>query len=787
MKSFIQLWARSVIAGRWLVLGAIAIAMALAIPPMSNLYYDNSNERFFLNGDPNLATFNDLLERFGDVEYLSVGVVAPENAEDLFNPESLQVIAELTEFLENRPEVTQVRSLTKYQYTHSGGGMMATDDVFEDITDPVYIAEARDIMRGEEMALGSLITEDFRHTRIAARTQYEVGESVLKMSLMAALRDFVTEQQFAERGYPLYLSGQPVFTEQFETLSKRDQAWLNPTMAVVMIIILFISFRSLTGTLVPWVLIGSAITLVTGIQGLMLWPHSVVESALIPALIIIGVGVSVHVLVEFYRFRAEGQSPKAAAQATIEHLWIPAFYTAFTTAAGFMALSVTQLLPVRQFAWLGAIGAMMLFLLAMTLLPAVLSFIAAFSDRTRHSVSTGIVARITETVPAFTYRYKRGLTLLGAALLAVSVALIPRIEVDSNFITYFKQSNPTRADLVYFDTQYNGIQNIDVMIDSGEPGGIHSPQFLLRVALLQEWLEAQPETGQVNSLIDFHKSINQALNFDDSAYLRLPDTREMAAQFLLLYDNSGSDEDLTDVKDFDERWLRISVPIRNMKASETTAFLQRMNGHVARNFPDLTIETSGSLVMYNAQDMYINQGMFQSFLVALGIIGLSFIVLFRSVKYGLIALVPSIVPILITGALLVVLGIPLNLGTMVVGAMTMGIAVDDAIHMMNRYLIGKRAGMNAYDAITHAANQAGRAVVFTSIILVLGFSVMLMGSFIPYIYVGLFAASIMSLALLGDLIFLPAILHWVDGRAEEQADPSTNQTIVSVSPNGGTV
>lgn len=773
MKSFIQWWARSVVTGRWLVLAAIVTAMGLSFVPMGNLYYDNSNERFFLEGDPNLAAFNQLLDRFGDVEYLSIGIEAPADDTDLITPESLGVISELTEFLENRPEVTQVRSLSKYQYTHSGGGMLSTDTVFEDFQDPELLAEGREILRGEEMALGSLITEDFRHTRIAARVRYEVGSNEYKMSLMGALRDFAAEQGYGERGYPLHLSGQPVFGEQFEVLSKRDQAWINPTMALVMIIILFVSFRSATGTLVPWVLIGSAITLVTGIQGLMGWPHSVVESALVPALIIIGVGVSVHVLVEFYRFRADGKNPRDAAQATVEHLWVPAFFTALTTAAGFLALGVTKLLPVQQFAWLGAIGAMMLFLLAMTLLPALLSFIPWFSDRTRHSVDTGLVARITQAVPSLTYRFRHALTLAGAALLVLSLWLVPRLEVDSNFITYFKADNPTRADLMYFDDTYNGIQNIDLMIDSGVERGVHDPEFLESVAGLQAWLEAQPESGQVNSLVDFHKRINQALNFDDPAYHRLPETREMAAQFLLLYDNSGSDEDLTDLKDFSERWLRVSVPIVNMNASTTSDFLQRAKQHINDQYPDLDVQMSGSLVMYNAQDNYINQGMFQSFLVALLIISISFIVLFRSVKYGLIALVPSVVPILITGALLVLLDIPLNLGTMVVGAMTMGIAVDDAIHMMNRYLRGRRAGLASFEAIEQALNQAGRAVIFTSIVLVIGFSVMLLGSFIPYIYTGLFAASIMALALVGDLIFLPAVLHLVDGRTERAASPTT--------------
>src|SRR5690606_111257 len=188
--------------------------------------------------------------------------------------------------------------------------------------------------------------------------------------------------QFLERGFPLHLSGQPVFTEQFEVLTKRDQAWINPTMALFMIVILFFSFRSVTGLLMPWVVIGTGILLVTGVQGLLGWPHSVVESALIPALIIIGVGISVHVLVEFYHARAEGLEPPAAAIATIERLWIPALYTALTTAAGFLALGTTELLPVKQFAWLGAIGAMMLFIVAMTLLPALLSWVTAFSPRT---------------------------------------------------------------------------------------------------------------------------------------------------------------------------------------------------------------------------------------------------------------------------------------------------------------------------------------------------------------------------------------------------------------------
>ncbi|WP_339899494.1 efflux RND transporter permease subunit [uncultured Gilvimarinus sp.] len=768
MNTLVNYWARIVIGARLPLLIVTALVAALAFIPMKNLYYDNANERFFVENDPNLTAFNQLLELFGDIEYLSIGITAPSSDPDVFTPDTLNVIDSLSRFLEAQPQVTQVRSLSEYEYTHSEGAMMATDPLIEPPFTHTDLAQARDIIHSESMAMDSLITRDLRHTRVVARVRYQVGSDEAKMALMQSVREFIAAEKFAVRGYPLKLSGQPVFTEQFEVLTKRDQSWIHPAMALVMIIILFFSFRSWAGMLLPWVVIGTSLVLVSGIQGLARWPHSVVESALVPALIIIGIGISVHVIVEFYHARARGQIPPQAARDAITHLWLPAFYTAITTAAGFLALGVTELLPVKQFAWLGAIGALTLFVVALTVLPALLSYLSAFTPRTKKSVSTGLIARFTQTLPAFTYRWRQVLLMTGTILLIISSFLVPKLTVDSNFITYFKQDNPTRQALEYFDNTYNGVQNIDFMIDAGAEGAIHDPDFLQRVATLQHWLEAQPETGAVNSLIDFHKQINRALHYDDNAWYQLPESREMAAQFLLLFDNTGPTEDLTDAKDFYERYLRISVPVTNLAASDTRALLDRIERHIAAQFGDLSVTATGSLVMYNAQDIYINRGMSRSFIIALAVISLSFIALFRSVKYGLIALVPSVVPILMTGALLVVLGIPLNLGTMIVGAMTMGIAVDDAIHVMNRYLSAKRSGSNTHQAISTAMNESGRAVISTSFVLVAGFSVMLLGSFIPYIYTGLFAATIMALALLGDLLFLPALLHCIDGGSERR-------------------
>ncbi len=768
MTGFIRGWADGVLRFRWLVILMALVLTGLSFVPMKNLYFDSSNERFFLKDDPNYLAFQNMLELFGDNEYLSIGVVASGDNQDLFQAETLDLIEEITVFLEEQEMVTQVRSLTRYQYTHDDDGLLATDYLIEEFDDEFAQEQARSIIVNEPLALGTLITEDLKHTRVVGRVEYKSDTAEHKVELVNRTYDFISQPQFQNSNLEFHFSGQPVFSHEFETVTQSDSSVLNPAMALLMIVILYISFRSISAMLLPWVVIGTGIILTTGIQGLMVWPHSVVESALVPTLIIIGVGVSVHVLVEFYHFRSSGQNPKDAAHSAITHLWLPAFFTAFTTAAGFIALSVTKLVPVQQFAYLGAIGAMVLFLLALTLLPAVLSFVPWFSQRTKNTVENGLITKFTKLIPAWTKKFRVTLASIGLMLLLGGLYVIPGISVDSNFITYFKEENQVRKDLNYFDQHYGGINIVEMIVDSGEEDGVKNPQFLKRVEELQAWMEAQPEAGNANSLVDFVKEISESVNEENPDYRVIPETSNEVAQYLFLYENTGPDEDLSDLRDFDNQYLRISVPVLNMPATETSVFLHRVESQLLKHFPDLTVELTGNMVMYHVQDEYINEGMIQSFLLALTVIGISFIILFRSLKYGLVALVPSVVPVLLTGAILAITGVPLNLGTMIVGAMTMGIAVDDAIHVVNRYLFAKKLGLNTYDSIYRAMSEAGRAVVFTSVVLVTGFSVMLFGSFIPYIYTGLFAATILGLALIGDLVFLPAILHILDGKKKSE-------------------
>ncbi|MFT4886530.1 MAG: putative RND superfamily exporter protein [Pseudohongiellaceae bacterium] len=778
MTTFVKAWARAVIAWRL----PIIIATVLLIPAMlftgGPIPFDNSTERYFVAGDPTLIEFDKLEEYFGDNEYLLIGFEAA--AGDVFQTDTLDAINRMTEFLDFHPYVTQLRSITNFQYIHADGDDLRTDYLIEDIEDVIgneaAIAEIKNTLLSEKLALGTLITEDFRHVRIAARVEYREETSEHKIELVQDLYEFVKSENFESDQYILHLSGYPLVNERFETVTAEDIGVLIPIMIALMAAILFISFRSLAATLFPWLAIASSLLIVLELQYYLKIPHSTIDSAaLIPTLIIIGIGITVHVLIDFFRYRNTGENSIESALKTIEHVWVPAFFTAITTSAGFIALSITKIMPIREFALLGAIGPLVLFIFSLTALPAMLSYLGKLSDKTKNILDAGFISKLTQHIPDFTLQRRNPILALSMMALIFSILYLPSIKVDTNYVSLFKESSQTRQDIVYFDEAFRGMMTLDIILDSGEYDGVKHPEFLAKMESMQDWLSEREALGPINSLIDYLKEINQSLHGDDSTYYRIPDSSAMTAQYLLLYESSGANEDLSDIKDFDNQMARLVVPVVNMRASAMKAELDTINEYLLSNFGELDPIVTGTMALATVQDVYVSDGMVQSFLIALTVITAFFIALFRSFKYGLLSIIPSILPIILAGSVAGFLGVFMDLSAVIVFAMTMGIAVDDAIHVMSRYLLAKEQGANTHDAIQRAMNESGRAVVFSSIVLVSGFSVLCFASFTTVIYVGLFGAIIMSLALLGDLLVLPAILYLVDGHSDRSQDSGLSE------------
>lgn len=771
MKRVASILSALVVRFRYLVVILAVSVIALAPTAFDRLYHDNSNESYFLENDPNLADFNQLIDLFGDNEYLLVGVSAPEGDRDVFTARTVAIIDEITRFLEDHQHVSKVRSLSKYEFTHNDNGILSTDDLLEGLSHNSItrqdLEQARSIILGEELALGTIVSRDLKRTVISARTTYIPNENDHKVAVVGDLLAYVTEKGYESQGYNIHLSGAPLIGERFETMTQKDMAWINPALLLVMVVVLFSVFRSFVATIIP--LLSIAVTVVTtlGVQAVLGWPFTAVNSALIPTIIILSMSCTIHYLVEYIRKRRDGLDKRQAALNANSDLLLPIFFTCSTTFIGFLALSQTELSPVRQFALLAGISTAIIFIMTCVVLPAVTSVLPWNPrSRTRDDEHKERIGRVLASIPDFTFRHRFGISAAGVVLALASLYGASKVSVDANVANYFKDDSWVHEDLLWFDRNFKGMNNLEVIVDSGVPEGVKDPEFLQRVESFQGYLVGLEETGEAVSLVDFLKQINKALHSDDVANFTLPDSAEMAAQYLLLYENTGPDEDLSDLKDFDNRRLRITVPVVNMDASAMTALLNDIRHEINTNYEDLNIKITGGLVMTTAQNQYLNHGMYSSFAVALALISLVLLLIFRSVKYGLIALLPSVVPILLAASLATILGISMDLGTMVVGAMTIGIAVDDSIHLMSRYLSCRKVGRDVKEALNDALATSGRAVLVTSLVLVCGFSMMTFGSFMSYIYVGMFSAVIMAAALVGDMLFMPALLHVFDSTSE---------------------
>ena len=767
LKNFKTAWADLIIDNRviTILLSSIIITIAIFATIKFPLKYDNSFEMFMLKDDPNIVKFENFRELFGDAEYLSVGIQARPGDTDLFVAETIKVIHEISSMLEDNLFVSKVSGLSNYQYMHNLNGIMVTDDLFADpgsLEDgSPELLTAREIMRTEGLAHDRIITKDLQHARILVRTEYIRNENDHKVKISNDIYQFLADNDYLSQGYQIRLSGGAIISERFETLSKRDTSLLNPLVAIIMCVILYFLYGTFISCLLPWFLIGTSVTLVSGLQALLNFPMTVVNAALIPTMMILGMGVSVHTLSEFFVLRKNGYEPKIAAKRTIENLFKPIFFTALTTSIGFSALAVTELVPVKQYALLAAFGSLLVFLVAMTLFASVLSFVSLLPDNKLQSKSNALIDQVTRKLAHFTSVNRKRITIFVMGFIIFCILTLPKISVDSNIFNYFKSSNWLTQDMEYFDDLYK-FGGLELDIDSGQVDGIKEPEFLRSVEVLESRLNDYSKIGKVSSIIEFLKKLRQSLNFDNDEFFILPDSPEMTAQLLLMYENSGPDDDLSDIIDFDNRYLRVTVPIVNLSAKQFSNFYKLIQADLSKTHPSLKIEYTGPMVLYNAQEIYINSGLKQSFSLALAMIGLSFFILFKSVKYGFIALFPSVLPILIVGGSTVFMGLSLDLGTIIVGAMCMGIAVDDAIHVMARYIDCKAKGDTVRESIDFALKTSGKAVIFTSLILVSSFSVMLFASLIPTILFGVFVALIMALALLGDLLVLPALLFLFD-------------------------
>ncbi len=746
---------------KWLVVLLSVLAVLAMSYGAQFLTFTNDYRVFFSKENPQLLAFENLQDTYSKNDNIMM-VLVPKDG-NVFTEKTLKAVTWLTNEAWQTPFSTRVDSVSNYQHTRAEGDDLIVEDLVfaDDELNEERLAEVREIAINEPLLVHRLISKTGHVTGVNITIELKgidlAKENPQVVEFVRDLRDRF-EQKFPD--IDVKLTGIIMMNQAFPEASIYDMTHLVPFMFLVFVIILFFWVKGLSGTITTFFVIVFSIIGAMGMAGwlgIALTPPSFSAIMIIPTM---SIAHSVHILMNFLIAMHHGESKKEALIDSLRINMQPVFLTTLTTCIGFLSLNFSDAPPFRDLGNIVAMGVIIAWLLSITFLPA-LMMILPVKEQKMETRSGELMIYFAEFVIA----RRKGLLIFMGLLIVSLVSFLPRNELNDEFTKYFGTQIEFRRDADFASDNLSGLYLIDYALESGEKGGISDPVFLTNVEKFANWFRTQPEVVHVNVITDIFKRLNRNMHGDDDSWYRLPEQRDLAAQYLLLYEMSlPYGLDLNNQINVDKSASRMTVMLRNSSTTEVLALEDRAQQWLQDNVPaDMRNPGASPAVMFSHIGFRNIRAMLIGTTVALVLISLILIVALKSFRIGLISLVPNLVPAGMAFGLWGISVGQVGLALSVVTGMTLGIVVDDTVHFLSKYLRARREkGLNAQDATRYAFRTVGLALVATSVVLALGFMVLTRSAFELNADMGLMTAATIVFALIADFLLLPPLLMALD-------------------------
>jgi hypothetical protein len=518
-------------------------------------------------------------------------------------------------------------------------------------------------------------------------------------------------------------------------------------------------FRRLSPVLLAALIVILSLVSTLGISELIGIPVSLPTQILPTFLLAVGVGYAVHLMTIFFRTFGESRDRAASLDVTLRHVGLPILMTGVTTAAGLMSFVVAEVEQVVDLGILGAIGVLVTQVYALILLPALLAVLPFRVSSARGMFGGNLFL----TACARTsIRHPKSIVAGAVVLALLSLALLPGLEYSANPIEYFPEDHWLRKATLFADDRIEGMQSLEILIDTERENGLHEPEVLLALeglrTLAAEFASEGEKVGRTVSILEVVKETHQALNENRPEFYALPTERRVIAQELLLFENSGSD-DLEELVDSQFSKARFSVRAGWEDGVEKQRFIDRVGSRIRASMGELAeVELTGAVVQIARIASATSNSLRRSYTLALLLITPLMILLIGNWRAGLVSMVPNLVPILATLALMVFLGIKIDMFMLLGGCIAIGLAVDDTIHFISCFQRYLAQTCDPEKAVELTMQTTGRALLFTSVILVAGFGVLSLSSMANLGNLGFMTAWAIALAFVLDVTVTPALL-----------------------------
>ncbi|MDR1912222.1 MAG: MMPL family transporter [Helicobacteraceae bacterium] len=757
---------------------AIVFAFAFSLPKAT---IDASTEGFFFPDDPAIVEYNAFRDAYGRDEK-AILAIGPA---DIFTPQTIEKIRRVHKKIEERtPYLDEVTSLINARNTRGEGDTLIVEDLFE--TMPQTQAEWEALKRralNNEFYKNLLISEDGRYSAIIVSTlafasqsdsvdllsEFDAPQSAQNESadreyltdaqnseVVEALRAILKEENSAD--LPIIMAGSPVITDSLKRSMSKDIQTFMRILLIVVAVVLFIMFRRIGGVIYPLLVSILALLSAMGLMAFLDVSIKIPTQVLPSLLLAVGVGAAVHLIAIFYREIDAGKNRRDAISNAMGHSGLAIVMTALTTMIGIGSFAFARVAPIADLGRFAAFGVFMSLFLTIVALPAALALTPV---KARAQNLSPIADRILLKIADFAVSKAKIITIISALLIAVSIALITKLQLSHYPINWFPKNSEVYRSSTLLDKVMKGSASVEVVVDFNQTNALYDPAILL--TLDKALSEAQTFesggyfVGKAFGLSAIVKEINRALNENDGGFYSIPTDRNLIAQELLLFSNSGSD-DLEEITDSRFSQTRISHKIPFGDAIKEKPILDRLQAHYKAEFPEANISVTGLIALMVRMMYEAIHSMAFSYVSAIASISVMMILLLASVRLGLLSMLPNLAPILAGMAIMVLLDIPFDLFMMLVGSIIIGLAVDDTIHFMHNFRRYYNEFGDAKEATRRTFLTTGRAMCVTTVVMSCGFFAYLFATMTNIVSFGFIAGVCIILALLADLLLAPALM-----------------------------
>lgn len=761
--SFTQRYIDFVITHPWRILVLTLLVVVTAGSGVRFIEFTNDYRVFFSEENPELQAFEAMQNIYTKTDNV-LFVIAPEQG-DVFKPDTLAMVAELTELSWQTPYSTRVDSITNFQHTVADGDDLLVGNLVDDVSALSVddISYVRDVALNEPLLVQRLVSPSAHVTGVNVTIQLP-GKSLTEVPEVAQFaREAAAQLEARYPNHRIYTTGLAMMNNAFGESSQNDMATLVPMMFLTIIVVLGILLRSFSATISSVVMILFTIMFAMGLMGWLGWKLTPPSASAPTIMMTMAVADTVHLLVTFLHNLRKGMVKSDAMADSLRINLQPIFITSITTAIGFLSMNFSDVPPFHDLGNIVAMGVLFAFVLSVSTLPAMM-MVMPLRVKAQAEQHNGAMAIFASAV----IQHRKTLLLVMGVLALSLIAFLPQNKVDDQFVEYFDESVDFRQATDFSSQNLSGIYTLQYSLDQGESGGVSEPVFLQAVDRFSQWLRTQPEVMHVQTISDTFKRLNKNMHGDDPAFYRLPESRELAAQYLLLYELSlPYGLDLNDQIDIDKAQTRLNITLNNLHTQEMLALEKRVSSWLDQNLRDIAYTAASPTLMF----AHIGQRNVSSMLMGttLALIMISFILVFalRSSRIGLISLAPNLIPAGMAFGLWGLMVGQVGMSLSVVAGMTLGIVVDDTVHFLSKYLRARREkGLDEKEAVRYAFNTVGIALWVTSLVLVMGFWVLSQSHFSLNSDMGAMAAITIAIALIMDFLFLPPLLM----RLEENRD-----------------